>query len=74
MHLAIGIVEDPGCLREIYQVDVLPYEFWNDLADVMYLRKCLEEGNHLEQAPVVGVVVPREDGHGVLVVEVVSIG
>ena len=74
VHLPVGIVEHPGGLREVDQVDVLAHEFGDDLADVVHLGERLEQGNHLEQAPVVRVVVPRQDRHRVLVVKVVRVG
>ena len=73
MHLPVGVVENPSGFREIDKVDVFPDELGNELTDVIHLGERLEQGNHLEEAAVVGVVVPRKDGHGVLVVEVVGV-
>ena len=58
VHLAVRVVQDPCCLREVDQVDVFADEFGDDLAHVRHLRKCLEQGNHLEEAAVVWVIVP----------------
>ena len=73
VHLSVGVVEDPGGLGEVDEVDVLAHELGDHLANVMHLGEGLEQGNHLEKAAVVGVVIPRKNWHCVLVVEVIGV-
>ena len=58
VHLSVGIVEDPGGLGEVDEVDVLADELGDDLPHVVDLGEGLQQGNHLEKAAIVGVVVP----------------
>ena len=73
MHLAVGVVQDPGSLREVNEVDVFSTEFGDDLANIGHLRQRLKQWNHLEKATIIWVIVPRENRHGVFVMEVVRI-
>ena len=50
------------------------HESRNDFPHVVYLRKSFEEWYHFQQAPVISVIVPAEDRHRVLWVEVVGVG
>ena len=73
MHLAISVVQNPGGLWEVNKVNVFANKLRNNLAYIGDLGKSLEQRDHLEKATVVGVVIPGEDWHGILVVEVVCV-
>lgn len=73
VHFTVRVVQDPRCLWEVDQIDVFLNEFRNERAHIVDLRERLKKGNHLEETAIVRVVIPRQDRHGVLVVEEVRV-
>ena len=73
MHLPVGIIEHPGSLGEIHKVDVFLDKLRYQGAHIVDLGESLEERDHLEETAIIGVIVPRKDRHGILVMKVIGV-
>lgn len=74
MHLSVSIIQKESSFLEVYQWEILTYQFRNDGTDVINLSECFKQRDHFKETLIVWVIVPRQDWHCILWMEVVSIG
>lgn len=68
-----SVIQNLRCLREIHQSNFLVNKLRNNRAYIINLTECFKQGNHLEETPVIWIIVPTQNGNGILRMEIVGV-